>query len=275
MDEERFKIIFKPTLTQEIINHIKYLIANKELLPGDQLMPVKDIAEVFQASEYQVREALMYLVGAGVLEIYRKKGIFVAKDFSSAMLDPMVYSVILGQSDSLDTLKEMQKFIELSVLTLAAIKISKDDIFQLSAQFTLLKDALNKKDDVDRIIREENEFYFNIFRIAQNEPLSSISTTIRIFTTEARKKSYKKLIKLKRYEKLIQKREELFEAITKKKINDEMGSDKGDDVLRTLGTVLQGYIDEDTIVGRYGGDTFLIIFENGVRTLSRPTDFNN
>ncbi len=50
-----------------------------------------------------------------------------------------------------------------------------------------------------------------------------------------------------------------------KKINDDMGNDKGDDVLRTLGTVLQGYIDEDTLVGRYGGDTFIIIFESGVR----------
>lgn len=50
-----------------------------------------------------------------------------------------------------------------------------------------------------------------------------------------------------------------------RKINDELGNDKGDDVLRTLGSVLQGYIDEDTIIGRYGGDTFVIIFESGIR----------
>ena len=50
-----------------------------------------------------------------------------------------------------------------------------------------------------------------------------------------------------------------------KKINDELGNDKGDDVLRTLGVILQDYIDEDTIIGRYGGDTFVIIFENGSR----------
>ena len=50
-----------------------------------------------------------------------------------------------------------------------------------------------------------------------------------------------------------------------KKINDELGNDKGDDVLRALGSVLQGVIDEDTIVGRYGGDTFVIVFENGTR----------
>lgn len=50
-----------------------------------------------------------------------------------------------------------------------------------------------------------------------------------------------------------------------KKINDELGNDKGDDVLRTLGSVLQEFIDEDTVIGRYGGDTFVIIFESGIR----------
>ena len=50
-----------------------------------------------------------------------------------------------------------------------------------------------------------------------------------------------------------------------RKINDELGNDTGDDVLRAFGSVLQGLIDEDTIVGRYGGDKFVIVFENGIR----------
>lgn len=50
-----------------------------------------------------------------------------------------------------------------------------------------------------------------------------------------------------------------------KKINDDLGHDKGDDVLRALGSVLQGFIDENTIIGRFGGDKFVIIFENGIR----------
>ena len=50
-----------------------------------------------------------------------------------------------------------------------------------------------------------------------------------------------------------------------KKVNDELGNDKGDDVLRSLGSILQEYIDEDTIIGRYGGDTFVIVFESGTR----------
>lgn len=50
-----------------------------------------------------------------------------------------------------------------------------------------------------------------------------------------------------------------------KKVTDEYGFDKGDDVLSALGNVLQGCIDEDTLVGRYGRDVFMIVFGNGIR----------
>ena len=50
-----------------------------------------------------------------------------------------------------------------------------------------------------------------------------------------------------------------------KSVNDYFGNDIGDDVLRAFGSVLQSYIDEDTIIGRYGGDVFVVIFENGSR----------
>ena len=50
-----------------------------------------------------------------------------------------------------------------------------------------------------------------------------------------------------------------------KKVTDEYGYDKGDDVLSALGNILQGCIDEDTLVGRYGRDVFMIVFGNGIR----------
>ena len=50
-----------------------------------------------------------------------------------------------------------------------------------------------------------------------------------------------------------------------KKVTDEYGYDKGDDVLSAMGSLLQGCIDEDTLAGRYGRDQFLIVFETGTR----------
>ena len=44
MEEERFKNILKPTLTQDIINHLKYEILNGELKPGDRLISISEMA---------------------------------------------------------------------------------------------------------------------------------------------------------------------------------------------------------------------------------------
>ena len=216
MEEERFKNILKPTLTQDIINHLKYEILNGELKPGDRLISISEMAGSLNIKTSIVREAIMYLVGAGLLEIHQPEGIFVAKDFSSAMLDPMVYSVILGQSQSLDELKELQKWIEFAILNLAAIKMDKDSLKNLSEQFKILIDVLNKKEDVTIIVEEENKFYLKAFHISGNKLLTEIATYIRIFTSEARQKSYKKLMKLKRYDRFVKSREELFEALSKK-----------------------------------------------------------
>ncbi len=46
------------------------------------------------------------------------------------------------------------------------------------------------------------------------------------------------------------------------RINDALGNDKGDEVLRSLGSVLAAQIDESTIIGRFGGDKFVVIFDN-------------
>lgn len=48
-----------------------------------------------------------------------------------------------------------------------------------------------------------------------------------------------------------------------KKINDTYGHENGDIVLRKLGELLQGYMSEDTIIGRFGGEEFVVVFQNG------------
>lgn len=48
-----------------------------------------------------------------------------------------------------------------------------------------------------------------------------------------------------------------------KKINDTYGHKSGDFVLRKLGELLQSYMSEDTIIGRFGGEEFVFVFQNG------------
>ena len=214
--DEKFINIPKPTLVQNIINHLKQEIITGELKPGDQLISIAEMAESLNTKPHTIKEALMYLVGAGLIEIHQPEGIFVAKNFSSAMLDPMIYSVILGQSESLSELKELQKWIEFGILNLTAIRLDKTSLAKLTTQFNIFKKALTAKKDVALLVEEENNFYIQAFEISGNKLLTEIATYIRIFTSEARQKSYKKLVKLKRYDKFVELRENLFEALSKK-----------------------------------------------------------
>lgn len=114
---------------------------------------------------------------------------------------------------------------------------------------------------------------FNIRRLmVQERNFSGADKFENGFETDSVTGVYSKTYLTEEAEKILAKTNELdpcgvalIDIDDFKKINDEMGNDKGDDVLRTLGTVLQDYIDEDTIIGRYGGDTFVVIFENGIR----------
>ena len=44
-----------------------------------------------------------------------------------------------------------------------------------------------------------------------------------------------------------------------KNINDSFGHDVGDEVLKTLGESIQGYIREDDCVARYGGEEIIVV----------------
>jgi diguanylate cyclase (GGDEF)-like protein len=50
-----------------------------------------------------------------------------------------------------------------------------------------------------------------------------------------------------------------------KRINDEMGHDVGDRVLRGAGSALRHSLRSQDIIGRYGGDEFVVVLPNQTR----------
>jgi GntR family transcriptional regulator len=63
----------------QIINQVNYLVASRRLLPGEQLPPVRKLAEMLVVNPNTVARAYRELETAGVLTTRRGAGVFVSE----------------------------------------------------------------------------------------------------------------------------------------------------------------------------------------------------
>ena len=63
----------------QIINQVNYLVASRRLLPGEQLPPVRKLAEMLVVNPNTVARAYRELEAAGVLSTRRGAGVFVSE----------------------------------------------------------------------------------------------------------------------------------------------------------------------------------------------------
>ncbi len=62
---------------QQVVNQIKYLVASGRLKQGDQLLPVRKLAEQLIVNPNTVARAYRELEAAGVVESRRGSGVFI------------------------------------------------------------------------------------------------------------------------------------------------------------------------------------------------------
>jgi GntR family transcriptional regulator, transcriptional repressor for pyruvate dehydrogenase complex len=75
--------------TMQVVNHVRALIENGTLKPGDQIPPERDLARTLQISRASLRTGIGYLAALGVMKIKHGVGTFVADgppDFGRASL---------------------------------------------------------------------------------------------------------------------------------------------------------------------------------------------
>lgn len=75
--------------TTQVVNHVRALIENGTLKPGDQIPPERDLARTLQISRASLRTGIGYLAALGVMKIKHGVGTFVADgppDFGRASL---------------------------------------------------------------------------------------------------------------------------------------------------------------------------------------------
>jgi len=119
---------------------------------------------------------------------------------------------------------------------------------------------------------------------AAEKQLDTQTRQIESYLTEARTDALTKLANRRSFDTKI---EELFTAYRKggksfvlamididhfKKINDKLGHQAGDEVLRQVASILRQSVETPYLIGRYGGEEFVILMEGPLRVAANQID---
>ena len=216
------------SVVQQVIDRLTYAMIYKELRPGDKLPTEMELAASFGVGRNSIREAIKILVSFGVLDIRRPEGTFVASGFSDKMINPLLYGIILDQSDSIDSLKELREWVDFGILELAMEKAEPEDLFQLEEQLNKLLAEIDG-DDAHKIFIADDQFHEAISTAAHNSLLGQIAKLVRTLTSEMRMTTIQNMMKLGKRQELKNAHKDLFRII----------EHKNDDSARRL--LVEGY----------------------------------
>lgn len=201
------------SVVQKVIDQLTLAMIHKELRPGDKIPTEVELSESFGVGRNSVREAIKILVSFGVLEIKRPEGTFVTGGFSDKMLDPLLYGIILDESDSMDSLKELREWLDTGMLLLAAKKSDAKDVKNLERAFEVLREKMEAGDD-KAAFDADNVFHDVMAEITHNPLFSKIGKLVRLLTYEIRRRTFYNMTKTQEArDAMVQVHYDIFEAI--------------------------------------------------------------
>lgn len=199
----------KPVYIQ-VEEQIRKLIREGDLVPGDQLLPERELAEMFGVSRTSVRQALAILDGMGVVEITPRDGAYVRRQSLEEAVVPLT-QVLFQERDQVSYLFEVREIIETQAVRLAAFRRDEADIRrlrELNGQYEL---DLRKG---DLAFEANTNFHIGIVESAKNPLLSEIMSTLLKATMQvyavARHRSLSNLHNLLRF---VNEHEQIIDAI--------------------------------------------------------------
>ena len=170
---------------QEIVRHVKSMIAEGRLKSGDQLPPERDLAEKFVVSRTSVREALRALESLGLVEIRPGEGTFVREVSVESLIEPLAL-VMLSQREALGELFEARQLIEPALAALAARRATPEDVHEMEK----ILEAQAKEVTAGRTgLEQDAQFHAAIGAAAHNRAITRIAHAVMDLLRQSREES--------------------------------------------------------------------------------------
>ncbi|MGB8953868.1 MAG: FadR/GntR family transcriptional regulator [Tumebacillaceae bacterium] len=160
---------------EQVAEHIKQMIEQGFLKPGDKLPPMNELAVKFGVSRATVREAFSSLVGMGLIDLRHGEGTFVQKiDVQTMVTEPMNAALLLGWSD-LQQLMEVRRLLETGIVGWACERAAEEDLRAIA-------DALETMGRAEKHLEEQVsadlQFHMAIAQASGNDVLINLMNTL-------------------------------------------------------------------------------------------------
>ncbi|OAT81655.1 FadR/GntR family transcriptional regulator [Desulfotomaculum copahuensis] len=170
---------FKPVKTkrtsESILEQIKNLIIEGQLVPGDKLLTERELSERLQVSRASVREALSALNLAGILEIRHGEGIYVKRPAANSVIEPLAF-ILLLEKDKLQNILEVRKALEVEAVGLACERRDEQDLKRIGELVAAMEADLPETRDAERL---DLEFHLALAQAGKNPLLIRLMNTMQ------------------------------------------------------------------------------------------------
>ena len=170
----------KDTLYVRVAQHVKELIDNQELAPGDRLPTERQLAQMLGVSRVPIREAIRTLSAQGVVEVRRGQGMFVASKGIDATIDELT-NVLMKQRDSFEDLFAVRRILEPASAQWAASRAGSEEVAKLKGIVDEMDEAgtAEPEPDFERMAQLDLELHVEIATAAENKVLVRIMEAIQ------------------------------------------------------------------------------------------------
>ncbi len=177
----------------QVVNHVRALIENGTLKPGDKIPPERDLARTLQISRASLRTGIGYLAALGVMKIKHGVGTFVADGPPDFGQDSLSFIGALHGFQSWQMF-EARILLETGLAALAAER-GKDEHFTLLAEE--VAEIFASVDNPTEYLIHDVAFHRIIAQASGNPILAAIMEAIVSSMYDRRRKTVERSIDLR------------------------------------------------------------------------------
>jgi len=191
------------TSAEEVVQHLREMIHNGELRPGDRLPSERDLAKLLGVSRPTLRVAICSLAAIGVLRSRQGAGTFVVKDEDPPSLDsgPLRLMASLRGFTSAEMF-EARRALEMAVAGLAAERTTGEQLASIAEELAGMYASL---EEPEQYLVHDMRFHQLIAAASGNRILTALMNMVATILLDVRSKTVKQAKDLRESAEMHQK----------------------------------------------------------------------